>query len=168
MRRLLYPSTLKAGIVYTGNGAVVYDRQIEHLIALEQRKRNSCLVAFLNSSTVDKFCICSRFCQVINFIRVLRISSDCTEQGSIIAGVCKPRLLTGRTYSNLLKSSPLFMLKTFYSWSGVPEKEDAFTVDGGFLKGIGRGERRVIWGIELTPITSASTVNQLVWPATTP
>jgi hypothetical protein len=26
----------------------------------------------------------------------------------------------------------------------------------------GAGERRVIWGIELTPITSASTVNQLV------
>ena len=31
------------------------------------------------------------------------------------------------------------MLKTFYSWSGLPEKEDAFIVDGGFLKGIGGG-----------------------------
>jgi hypothetical protein len=80
-----YPLIL--GIVCTGNGVVVYDRQIEHLIALEQRKRDCSLVTFLNSSTVDKFYICSQFCHVVNFNHVLRISSDCTEQGSIIAGV---------------------------------------------------------------------------------
>jgi len=139
---------LMLGIVYNGNCAVFYDRQIEYLIALVQRKRDCCPVAFLNSSTVEKFYICLRFCHVINFIRVLHISFDCTEHGSITAGVGKLKLLTGRILFEAAKSSPLFMLKTCYNWSGVPEKEDAFTVDSGFFKGIGGwggGGRRVIW-----------------------
>jgi hypothetical protein len=94
-----------------GNGAVVYDWHIELLIALEQKKGGWCLSGISKLFNSRQILYFFTIFILINFIRVLRISSDCSEQDNIIAGVCKLRLLTGRIYSNLLNRRHYSCLK---------------------------------------------------------